>query len=124
MKEELEECDCGIIKILCLGGLRKIIGNLRQKTWYPDQDLNGASPGCDFSALRQHHLLSNSHVAITDDDNLKKHQGSVACSGMFFMLSFINPLKHDFIKILFKNKFLSHRKPLRPCYKKVDFDAV
>ena len=82
VKEVLEGCDCGIIKVLSLGRLRKIMGNLRQKSWYPDQDLNWASPGCDFSALAQHHSLSNSHVDITDDDKLKniKVQWSVvAC---------------------------------------------
>jgi len=71
VKELLEGCDCGIIKVLSLEGLRKIMGNLRQKSWYPGQDLNGASPGCDFSALPQCHSLSNSNVDITDDDKLK-----------------------------------------------------
>ena len=71
VKEEFKGRDCGIIKVLSLEGLRKIIGNLRQESWYPDQGLNGASPGCDFSALPQHHSLSNSHVDITDDDKLK-----------------------------------------------------
>jgi hypothetical protein len=69
VKEILEGCDCGITKALSLEGLRKIMGNLRQKSWYPDQDLNWASPGCDFSALPQHHSLSNSHVDITNDDD-------------------------------------------------------
>jgi len=71
VKEELKGHDCGIIKILSLERLRKIIGNLRQESWYPDQDLNGTSPGCDFCALPQHYSLSNSHVDITDDDKLK-----------------------------------------------------
>lgn len=47
------------------------MGNLRQKSWYPDQDLTGASPGCDFSALPQHYSLSNSRVDTTDDDRMK-----------------------------------------------------
>jgi len=71
VKEELKGCDSGIIKVLSLERLRKIIGNLRQESWYPDQDLNGTSPGCDFIALPQHCSLSNSHVDITDDDELK-----------------------------------------------------
>jgi hypothetical protein len=43
------------------------MGNLSQKSWYPNQDLNGASPKCDFSALPQDHSFSNSHIYITDD---------------------------------------------------------
>jgi len=79
VKELLEGCECGIIKVLSLEGLRKIMGNLRQKSWYPGQDLNGA---CDFSALPQHHSLSNSHVDITDDaklNNIKVQWPVVAC---------------------------------------------
>jgi hypothetical protein len=64
VKEELKGRDCGIIKVLSLERLRKIIGNLRQESWYPDQDLNGASPRCDFSDLPQHHSLSNSLLIL------------------------------------------------------------
>lgn len=71
MKEVLEGRDCDIIKVLSLEGLKKIIGNLSQKSWYPDQDLNVSSPGCDFSNLPQHHSFSKSHVDITEDDILK-----------------------------------------------------
>lgn len=82
MKEVLEGRDCDIIKVLSLEGLRKIMANLSQKSWYLDQDLNGASPGCDFSNLPQHHSFSKSHVDITDVyklKNIKVQWSVVAC---------------------------------------------
>jgi hypothetical protein len=71
VKVVLEGCDYGIIKVLSLEGLRKIMGNLSQKSWYPDQNLNGASPRSHFSNLPQHHSLTNNHVDITDIYKLK-----------------------------------------------------
>ena len=123
VKEKLKGCDSGIIKILSLERLRKIIGNLRQESWYPDQDLNGESPGCDFSALSQHHSLSNSHIDITDDDklkNIKVQWPVVACCSYQVSLTLWNMiLSKYYLRI---SSCL--RKPLHACCKKVGFDAV